>query len=131
MNLILYGVIALAILATVSGLAWKVRESGKESVRLEWAEANAAAQKKAEAERQRQDALRATQDKEATKRLADAKRRNATLLTSLEAHIKVARLPADCKLPPSLLGDVNAAIAGQSLGTGTVPSKPGTPTPAR
>ena len=40
MNLIAYGLIALAMLWALGGLGYKVRESGKESVRLEWAKAN-------------------------------------------------------------------------------------------
>lgn len=33
-------VLVLAILGAISGIAWKIRESGKDVVRLEWAEAN-------------------------------------------------------------------------------------------
>lgn len=40
MSLIAYGLIALAILGAIGTGVYKVRESGKESVRLEWAEAN-------------------------------------------------------------------------------------------
>ena len=132
MNLLLYGFVALAILGALGGLGYKVREAGADSVRVEWAAANEKAKQEADAERQRQEAVRATQDKQATKRLADARKSNAALFQSLEAHIRVARLPADCKLPPSLLGDVNAALAGsQGVGPGTVPSKPGAAAPAR
>ena len=132
MTILAYAFAAIALLGMIGGGLYKVRESGKDAVRIEWAEANAAAQKAADADRARQDALRQAQDKEATRRLTDARKSNAALLTSLEAHIRVARLPADCRIPDSLLGDVNAALAGsQGVGPGTVPSKPGAALPAR
>ena len=122
MNLLLYGFVALAILGALGGIGYKVREAGADSVRVEWAEANTAAQKKVEAERMRQDALRAAQDKEATRRLADAKRRSAALLTSLEAHIRASGAAAQCPMPPVLLYDWNAANAGpEGVSPGTVP----------
>ena len=49
MNLLLYGVIALAILGTLGGIGYKVRQSGYDACKVEWAEA-AAAQSKREQE---------------------------------------------------------------------------------
>ena len=43
MSLIAYGLIALSILGMLGGIGYKVRESGKDAVRVEWAEANAMA----------------------------------------------------------------------------------------
>lgn len=43
MPLLAYGLVALAVLGMLGGIGYKIRESGKESVRLEWAEANATA----------------------------------------------------------------------------------------
>ena len=61
-GLIIYAVLALAILGTLSGIAYKIREGGKESVRLEWAEANriarAAEEKKAQAAATKTEAVR-------------------------------------------------------------------------
>ena len=37
---LLYLIAGIAILTILSGVAYRIRESGKESVRLEWAEAN-------------------------------------------------------------------------------------------
>ena len=39
-GIIVYLVLALAILAMLSGIAWKIRESGKDAIRVEWAAAN-------------------------------------------------------------------------------------------
>ena len=39
-SILLYLVLGLAILATLSGIAWKIRESGKDAIRVEWAEEN-------------------------------------------------------------------------------------------
>ena len=123
MSLIAYGLIALALIGALSGVGYKIRESGKDAVRVEWAADVAARKAEAEAERMRQDALRQAQDKQATRRLADARKSNAALLTSLDAHIRVARLPADCRITDLLLGDANRALAGdEGSGPGTVPS---------
>lgn len=46
----LYLIAGLAILAILSGIAYKIRESGKDVIRLEWAEANRA-QRDAEAKK--------------------------------------------------------------------------------
>ena len=40
MGLLAYGLIALSIIGILSGIGYQIRESGKEAVRLEWAEAN-------------------------------------------------------------------------------------------
>ena len=132
MNLILYAVLALAVMGMIGTGVYKVKQWGAEEVRTEWAAANKKAAEDAETERKRQDSIRAAQDKEATRRLADARKSNAALLTSLDAHIRAAKLPAGCKLDDRLLGDVNAALAGaEGVSPGTVPSKPGTTPPAR
>lgn len=132
MGLLAYGIIALAVMGMVGTGVYKVKQWGGNEVRAEWQEANDKAKEAAEAERARLDALREQQDKQATKRLADEKKRTAAVWTSLEAHIKAAGLRSDCRITPELLGDANAAIAGpQGVGPSTVPSKPGTPTPAR
>lgn len=39
-GLLAYGLVALAGLSTLSGIAWKIRESGKDAVRVEWSAAN-------------------------------------------------------------------------------------------
>src|SRR3990167_4206500 len=132
MGLIAYGLIALAILGALSGIGYKIRESGKDAVKVEWAADVAARKAEAEAERERQDALRATQDKQATRRLADAKRRSTELMGSLEAHIKAAGLRTDCRITPELLEDANRALAGgEGVGPGAVPSGPKPAAPAR
>ena len=130
--MIAYLIAGVAALAMISGLAYKTYEAGADKVRTEWAEATLKAKSEAEAERQRQDALRQQQDKQVTRRLSDEKKRSQTLMASLEAHIKAARLPAECRLTPELLGDANAALAGsQGERPGTVPRQPTAPTHAR
>lgn len=39
-SILLYAVAAIAILGILSGIAYKIRGSGKDAIRLEWAEAN-------------------------------------------------------------------------------------------
>jgi len=41
MNLLLYGVVALAIIGALGGIGYKVRESGYDACKLEWQEAEA------------------------------------------------------------------------------------------
>ena len=61
-GLIVYAVLALAILGTLAGIGYKIREGGKESVRLEWAESNRIAraeeEKKAQAAATKTEAVR-------------------------------------------------------------------------
>lgn len=51
-SIIIYTVLALAILATLSGIAYKIRESGKDAIRLEWAEANKTERERLDRERE-------------------------------------------------------------------------------
>lgn len=132
MGLLAYGLVALGVLGMLGGIGYKIRESGKDAVRLEWSVANDKAKAQAEAERARQDAVREAQDKQATKRLADEKKRTAGLMVSLDAHIKASGLRADCRIPDILLLDVNTAIGGpKGVGPSAVPPKPGAATPSR
>ena len=39
-SIVIYAILALAILASLTGIAYKIRESGKDAIRVEWAEAN-------------------------------------------------------------------------------------------
>lgn len=59
-GLIVYAVLALAVLGTLAGISYKIRESGKDAVRVEWAEAN----RQAEAQAAK---VRATREAEASK----------------------------------------------------------------
>ena len=72
-GLIVYAVLALAILGTLSGIAYKIRESGKDSVRLEWESANRKAQEEQAA---REAAARKTAAKSASD-LAAAQQKGA------------------------------------------------------
>lgn len=54
-SLIVYAVLALAVLGALSGIAWKIRESGKDVIRLEWAEANRRAEEAERAARLRRE----------------------------------------------------------------------------
>ena len=47
-GLLAYLIAGIVLVGMLSGLAWKVRESGKEAVRLEWREANAVAEEAAQ-----------------------------------------------------------------------------------
>ena len=81
MNLIAYGLIAIAILALLSGIAYKIRESGKDAIRLEWAEAN-------RAEKERQERERETRNTITEKREAE----NATAYADLDRRYRAALL---------------------------------------
>lgn len=130
--MIAYLLAGVAILAMVSGLAYKTYEAGADKVRTEWAEATLKAKSEAEAERARQEAVRTTQDREATRRLADARKRNQQLLSSLEAHIRASGTALDCPMPAGVFDAWNRANAGpQGLSTGTVHDPSRTTSPAR
>ena len=129
-SLIVYAVIFLAVAGVIGGAYKTVKDSGREEVRLEWQEANAAAQKKADADRKAQEAAREAQDKETSRRLANAKKRSQDLLVSLEAHIKASGTAAACPMPVSLRDDWNRANnPGEGVSPPTMPpaSRPTTP----
>lgn len=132
-SLLLYGIVALGIIGSLGGIGWKVNHDGyvrgKAEIQQQWDAANVAAQQKAEADRKRQDDLRAAQDKEATRRLANAKQTNQRLMASLEAHIRAAGTSVACAMPPDLLRDWNAANSGgEGERPGAVPATGRTPT---
>lgn len=60
-SIIIYAVLAIAVLGILSGIGYRIRESGKESVRLEWEEANRI-QREAEA-KQAQEASKSLEGK--------------------------------------------------------------------
>jgi len=108
-TILVYALAGLAILATLSGIAYKIRQSGYESCTVEWQAANAAALAKAEADRQRQDELSRAEAARLETALAKQRKVNAELLNVVEAHIKAARLPSECRITPELVRDWNAA----------------------
>ena len=127
-----YLIAGVALVGALGGLYWRIDsaayERGAGKVRQEWDAANAAAQLQAEAERARQDALRATLDKQATGRLANEKKRSGELMASLDAHIRAAGLRPDCRITDELRDDANRALSGgQGVGPGTVPGGPKPP----
>ena len=135
-GLLAYGLMALAVIGAAAGFYGKIHHDGyvegKGEVQQAWDSANAAAQKKAEADRLRQDALRQAQEQEATRRLADEKKRSAGLMASLEAHIRASGTAVQCPIPPSLFDDWNLSNAGpKGAGPGTVPATGPKPTPPR
>lgn len=76
-----YLLAGLAILATLSGIAYSIRESGKDAIRVEWAEAN----------RKERERL----DREATVRTGITEKReaeNATAYAELDARYRAALL---------------------------------------
>lgn len=80
-GLVVYLILGVAILAILSGIAYRIRESGKDAVRLEWADAN-------RKERERLDREAAVRSSITDKREAD----NATAYANLDARYRAALL---------------------------------------
>ena len=85
-SIILYGLIALAVLGTLSGISWKIRESGKDAIRVEWAAAN-------EKERARLAREATARDTITAKKEADNAKRYSTLDARYRAAIAGLRKP--------------------------------------
>lgn len=102
---VVYLVAGIAILGILSGIAYKIRESGKDAVRVEWAEAN-----QQEKERQaREAAVRSdiTDKNEAT---------NATKVAILEDRLRRALLIASgVRQPDAKLGEAAALSAAAAI----------------
>ena len=94
-SILLYLALGLAILVVLSGLAYKIRESGKDAVRLEWQEANTQ-------ERERLDRERTVRNTITEKREAQ----DATAYADLDARYRAALIGLrdqprpDGKAPP-------------------------------
>ena len=128
MGFLPYIIAGIVFIGAAAGFYGKIHHDGyvegKGEVKQAWDAANVEAQKKIDQERAKEVALRESQAKEATKRLADEKKRNVILMASLEAHIKASGVAVQCPLPPSLLNDWNngnAGPEGKDPGTGTMP----------
>lgn len=118
MNLLLYGLVALAILGTLGGIGYKVRQSGYDACKVEWTQAEAEARKR-EAELSA-FAAKALADERAKRKVVIQKR---TVYADREIEKPVYR---DVCLPDTGVCLVNAAILGTvgpgCLSDGTVPA---------
>ena len=128
MGFLPYIIAGIVFIGAAAGFYGKIHHDGyaqgTAETQSKWDAANVAAQKKIDQERAKEVALRESQAKEATKRLADEKKRNVILMASLEAHIKASGVAVQCPLPPSLLNDWNngnAGPEGENKSTGTMP----------
>lgn len=118
MNLLLYGFIALAILGTLAGIGYKVRQGGYDACKVEWAEA-------AEAQRKREAELSAF----AAKALADERKRRKVVIQEVTRNVdrEVEKtVYRDVCLPATGVCLANAAINGTvepgCLSDGAVPA---------
>lgn len=118
-NLLLYGMVALAILGTIGAGVYKVKQWGADEVRTEWAEANRKAREKEQAK-----AAKAADTKE--KGDAKAKVVFRTIYKDVD-RIVVEYRDRAC-LDPSGLSVARAAILGQIADPGK-PDKPVRPAP--
>ena len=116
-GLIVYAVLALAILGTLSGIAWKIRESGKDAIRVEWAEANRLAQEAAD----RLTAERALEARKAVIALQQAERKAADAnskwkaLRRSQANAVLATCPS---INPSVDKSATGAVASPQPDSG-------------
>ena len=100
---------ALAILGTLATIGYRIRESGKESVRLEWAEANRAA--RAAEEKKAQEAATKT---EAVR--VEIRYRTKTITKEVDRIVDRPIYRSVC-LDPDGLRLARCAIRGQSADT--------------
>lgn len=118
MSLIAYGIIALAILGALGGLGYKVRESGKESVRLEWATANEEARRREQAA-----SAKAAADLAAERAKRKVVIQKRTVYVDREIEKPIYR---NICLPDTGLRCANAAISGKGASgcepDGTMPA---------
>jgi O-acetyl-ADP-ribose deacetylase (regulator of RNase III) len=116
-SILVYGILALAILAMLGGIAYKIRESGKDAVRLEWREA-------VEAQKQQEQAQITQAGERKEKSDAKAKVVYRTITRDVEKVVTRDVYRNVC-LDDSGLLLANAALAGPDATAG----KPGKPLP--
>lgn len=112
-SLIAYALLALVLLGTLSGIAWKILEFGKDAIRVEWAEANRMAQEVADAER-------AAREAEARKSVAALQNAEKEARNHAERWRKAQNALRDvplavCPAPSAPPGDAVAAPSGASV----------------
>ena len=116
-GLIVYAVLALAILGTLSGIAWKIRESGKDAIRVEWAEANRLAQEAAD----RLTAERAMEGRKAVIALQQAQGKAKTYETRYQAlrRSQANATLATCRgITPPIAKPATGAVASREPDSG-------------
>ena len=118
--LIAYGVIALVGLVALSGIAWKIRESGKDAIRVEWAEAD----RKAEAEAAERRAAANRTAKRSAEELAALQQKGR----DYEAKWRKARSRAP---DSTLAGCPGIPPRGSAEGVGATPAAPARDGPVR
>ena len=104
-SLIFYAVLALAVLGTLSDIAWKIREAGADSIRLEWAEANVEARKR---EQEASDKAAAELEAERQKKKVVIQKRTVYVDKIVERAVY-----RNVCLDPDGLRCINAAIVGK------------------
>lgn len=82
-SILFYAILGLAILMTLSGIAYKIRESGKDAIRVEWAAANAAEEARKAEEKKQRDTLTAKREAENAKAYDKLNARYRAALTGL------------------------------------------------
>lgn len=115
-SIIIYAVLALAILAMLSGIAYKIRESGKDAIRLEWADANRL-QREAEAKKASEASTSLEKDRAKAKIIYRTIREQVDKIVDREVYRNVC-FDADGVLR------ANAALVG---GAGSTPGQPNRP----
>ena len=127
-----YLVVAILVAGTLGATYFKGRSAGADACRVEWAQANAAASAKAEADRARQDELSRAEATRLETALAKQRRLNGELLNVVEGHIKAARFAPECRLTPELVRDWDAAgnPSAKDASGRVVPGAGGTVAPA-
>ena len=113
-SILLYLLARLAILAILSGIAYKIRESGKDVIRLEWAEAN---------RKQREAEAKQANDAASKKEKGDAKARVVYRTITKEVDRVVVEYRDRACLDPDGLRLANDALRGPSA-PAAKPDKP-------
>lgn len=111
-NLLLYGFVALAILGTVAGIGYKVRQGGYDACKVDWEASDAQARKR------EQDAS----TKAAAELAAEREKKKVVIQTRTAYVDREVEKPVyrNVCLPDSGLSCLNAAIAGKDA-TGCKP----------
>ena len=116
-SLVRYGLLALAILATLSGIGYSIYNAGEKAVRLEWEEAN-----RVQREREAKQASVAATKVEV--KSAKAKIMYRTITQQVDKYIDRPVYRNIC-FDADGLRDANAALLGES----TAPAKSNKPVP--
>lgn len=129
----MYAFIAIAVLlvATNLGTAWKAYHAGADSIQTAWDRANSEARDAADAQRRQEQAKAKTLSQRLQDQIATQRQVSATLSEQLDAALKKKPVPLECVIDDIVRDNLNASLAGKGAAGAKLPATSPATAPAK